>query len=179
MRNKGFTLIELLVVISIIGLLASIVLSSLSAARGKARDVRRLSDMHTLQVALELYITKNAVNGVYPVAAGGAAACSGWETTGNDAGSFNFIAPVTSDADLPAGIKDPSPSLESACGNYAYARYNPGDYGCPVSRGGYYVVGIRTTDTGGTNRYPSSPGWSCSGRDWQTEFSWVTGVFEH
>ncbi len=55
-RNKeGFTLIELLVVISIIGLLSSIVLTSVNSARAKARDARRKAEMAELVKALELY----------------------------------------------------------------------------------------------------------------------------
>ena len=53
--TRGFTLIELLVVIAIIGLLASIVLVSLSSARRKARDSRRIGDLRQVQLALELY----------------------------------------------------------------------------------------------------------------------------
>ncbi len=60
MSNKfstsgGFTLIELLVVIAIIGVLSSAVLASLNSARLKANDARRISDLHQIQTALELY----------------------------------------------------------------------------------------------------------------------------
>jgi prepilin-type N-terminal cleavage/methylation domain-containing protein len=54
-NNFGFTLIELLVVISIIGLLASVVLVSLSSARQKSRVAKRLTDLKQVQTALELY----------------------------------------------------------------------------------------------------------------------------
>ncbi|MEK9161552.1 MAG: prepilin-type N-terminal cleavage/methylation domain-containing protein [Patescibacteria group bacterium] len=61
MKNikRGFTLIELLVVIAIIGILSSVVLASLNSARAKSRDAKRLSDIKSLQLALELYFDQN------------------------------------------------------------------------------------------------------------------------
>ncbi len=80
LNNKsGFTLIELLVVISIIGLLSSIVLTSVNSARAKARDARRKSDLHTIQLALELYYDKY---GTYKWQGpdGMVAVAGGWDT---------------------------------------------------------------------------------------------------
>ncbi len=64
--KKGFTLIELLVVIAIIGLLSSVVLASLNSSRIKARDARRISDLHQIQLALELYKADSPTSD-YPV----------------------------------------------------------------------------------------------------------------
>lgn len=58
-KKKGFTLIELLVVIAIIGILASVVLASLNSARVKARDTKRVTDLRTIQLALEVYYDAN------------------------------------------------------------------------------------------------------------------------
>lgn len=52
--RRGFTLIELLVVVAIIGLLASIIMTSLTSARKKARDARRTSDLRAIIFALDL-----------------------------------------------------------------------------------------------------------------------------
>jgi prepilin-type N-terminal cleavage/methylation domain-containing protein len=63
-KNSGFTLIELMVVLSIISLISSIVLSSFSAAKTKARDTKTIMEMKELQSALNLYFSNN---GDYPL----------------------------------------------------------------------------------------------------------------
>ena len=55
--SKGFTLIELLVVISIIALLSSIVISSLNAARDKARTANARAELNQIATAISLLIT--------------------------------------------------------------------------------------------------------------------------
>lgn len=57
MKNKikGFTLIELLVVIAIMGVLASIIISSLNRARALARDAVRISEFRQFATALEAF----------------------------------------------------------------------------------------------------------------------------
>jgi prepilin-type N-terminal cleavage/methylation domain-containing protein len=62
--HAGFTLIELLVVMAIIGLLASIVLASLTGARRKSRDARRIADIRQIENSLNLYVTDNKVSPV-------------------------------------------------------------------------------------------------------------------
>lgn len=52
--SKGFTLIELLVVIAIIGILASVVLASLSSSRAKARTAAAQGTMRSIQTAASI-----------------------------------------------------------------------------------------------------------------------------
>lgn len=95
--KRGFTLIELLVVISIISLIASFVLTSLSEARIKTRDARRLGDIREVQKALELY--RNQYNR-YPVSpTSNAFGLSCWEcsaTTYQDPPRLAVLSPFLS-----------------------------------------------------------------------------------
>lgn len=102
-RHKGFTLIELLVVVSIIGVLATIVLSSLSEARSRARDTKRLTQITSLQKALELYYLDN---GEYPQGySAGAHNCgsgAAWGLFMSDLS--NYISPISLDQNWPICI---------------------------------------------------------------------------
>jgi prepilin-type N-terminal cleavage/methylation domain-containing protein len=173
MRKKnGFTLIELLVVIAIIGLLSTVVLISLNRARQKARDAKRLADMRQILLALEMYYDSNDT---YPLNTDND--CGGWDTGYNgglESGDI-FLQPLETGGFIAKNPGDPSTT--AACGGYVYYRYPAGYAGCDASRGGYFVLGIRDMETS-ANPYPLSPGWSCSGRNWQSELEWVTGRFE-
>lgn len=60
----GFTLIELLITISIIAILSAISLAMLSEINQSGRDAKRVSDLKSVQSALEQYY---ADQGVYPI----------------------------------------------------------------------------------------------------------------
>lgn len=119
--HRGFTLIEILVTSAIIGLLAAVVLSSLSLARARARDSTRLSDLRQLQTALETYKTEN---GRYPTTGGawwGVCRTVGNKGTSGPTGWIPDLAPRFI-AILPS---DPKPSGSTSCYQY---RSDSADY---------------------------------------------------
>ena len=69
MKNKNsFTLIELLVVIAVLAGLMALLVPNYMEVRKKARDVRRKSDLRSIQKALELY-KQTQTRPIYPLAA--------------------------------------------------------------------------------------------------------------
>lgn len=67
MRRRGFTLVELLVVIAVIGVLISLLLPAVQAARGSARRAMCANNLRQLGVALNSF---DADNKTYPTGRG-------------------------------------------------------------------------------------------------------------
>lgn len=136
-NRRGFTLIELLVVIAIIALLASVILSSLSAARKKGRDTRRIADMKAILIGLELI---NQDDGHYP--------CS----IGEDSTDDDFLENLVGRGLISAKPEDPinfSPYIyyyasfqkppSTACGAIAELNYDIETRGTPCIEGGKLI----------------------------------------
>lgn len=131
--KRAFTLIELLVVVAIIGLLSSVVLSSLNAARSKANDTKRVSDLRQVQKALETYQTDN---GSYPSTGGS------WRGQCSFGGSYapQNVAPGLVPSYISMYPSDPQMNTTAGgtgtcCYNYISdgADYDMMDYNCSTS----------------------------------------------
>jgi prepilin-type N-terminal cleavage/methylation domain-containing protein len=156
-RAKGFTLVELLVVIAIIGILASIIMVSLSSARAKGRDSRRIADIKNIQLGLEEYYNDNLH---YP--------------TGLSQLVPNYMAiePL-----------DPLGSSAQLAGHYYYSAYNSAG-GINCSGGSianvtkyHLAAGLEVSGNDGTGNYggdvdlPTNSANTCSGSNPATDFN--------
>lgn len=133
-ERGGFTLIELLVVIAIIGLLSSIVMTSLNDARAKARNSKRNQMALQYINALELYRDSSATKN-YPVPSGGSEN-SDYYCIGNWPGGCWTGIPHDDDLNasigeyLPGIPKNDEVLIDSDGNNYSGTVYNCIDTDC-------------------------------------------------
>lgn len=159
--HKGFTLIELLVVIAIIGVLSTMVLSSINSARSNARDAKREQDIKTIQNALELYYVDH---GTYPTTSWVGSHNASWGTLGTTLG-----------LDLPTDpINESSTTTASAAtsGNYVYSYFaHPNIAYCS---GQAYMLVYNKENSNGTG--PTDGVRFCNGSGYGYDDAFVVGV---
>ena len=163
--QKGFTLIELLVVIAIIGLLASIVLTSLSSARGKGADAKVQTQVKQLYTQIEKDYGNNYSNSF-----SGANALIG---TGNYAAMSSSLTGVGST--LTVVTDGSSPSTITKYALYGKLLSDPNSYYCIDSTGVVVPAapGANSSTCAGANSGPGTAAYTTPGT-----YSWVapTGV---
>jgi prepilin-type N-terminal cleavage/methylation domain-containing protein len=150
--KKGFTLIELLVVVALIGVLATLVLANLNAARQRGRDAQRKSDLRNIQTALRLYYNDydkypagtGKINGC---GTGGASLCIWGDPFEADGNTYMSTLPTDSLPDIDYRYtQDPldidSYTLEACLENKSDEKCSEEDGGtwCPSTSGCVYVV---------------------------------------
>jgi type II secretory pathway pseudopilin PulG len=138
-------------VIAIIGILASVVLSSLNSARAKARDAKRRSDISNIQKVLALYYDDF---GAYPQSGGAVSPNSGWSNSSNLSSWSHLevdLLPYMSKLPLdPVNTSDLTSWAQSS-GGYMYSYFGyQNSYGCKS----WYMLVYRLESTPN----PQSPG---------------------
>lgn len=156
-RCRGFTLIELIVVVAIVGVLASVVLSSLNTARAKARDAVRKKDMQTIYTMLVQYATQ--YGGIPGTASYGDVNSGGWDYSSQPVGAPTFMSFLVTGGIITKVPVDPINNMSgdsTPSGSYAYKYYCYPGSGLAL---GYF------RETGGWANiyYPyfQESGWTC------------------
>jgi prepilin-type N-terminal cleavage/methylation domain-containing protein/prepilin-type processing-associated H-X9-DG protein len=127
-ETRGFTLIELLVVIAIIGILAAMLLPTLSSIKKRAQGIQCLSNLRQMSLGWQLYTSDNREHYPFNSALGGS------HIPGEDAAAPSWVAGVLSTNSTPnntntALLVGPAYMPFGSIGGYIK---NPGVYHCPA-----------------------------------------------
>jgi prepilin-type processing-associated H-X9-DG protein/prepilin-type N-terminal cleavage/methylation domain-containing protein len=115
--RTAFTLIELLVVIAIIGILAALLLPTLSSAKAKAQRIACVSNLHQLGVAMHVFLTDYHA---YP---------SAMDSTNSDLGGAWWAVQLERTG---LGISNPPSDFNEKgvwhCPSHRWLNYGPGHF---------------------------------------------------
>lgn len=110
-KYPGFTLIELMIAVTIMAVLIVIASTTFSYAQKLSRDGRRISDLRSIEAALELYYSKNKA---YPLV-------SSWTNSGDAPGSWISQGSTGEEAFTPSYMRAvPNDPLNNAVYRYYY-----------------------------------------------------------
>ena len=128
-KQKGFSMVELLIVITIIGVLSTIVLSSLSSSRAKAYDTKTKQQLSRFRTAAEIYFTNQTPTNYGPATPICTAGIFS-ETSEVNGNPHAYIDPLN----LPNGTQVVCGSVDSAYAVKA-TLYSGSEYWCVDSTG--------------------------------------------
>ena len=137
--SRGFSLIELLIVITIVGVLSTIILSSISNSRARAYDSKIKQQLSSFRTAAEIYFTNQTPNS-YNTTGSPITSCAN--------GIFNDVDAVNGAPGLyiaPGNLPDfAQPVCGAADSGSAYAvkatLYSGNEYWCVDNKGSSRMV---------------------------------------
>lgn len=170
-QKNGFTLIELLVTMSIIGMLSSIVISSVNRARISAQDTRRKTDLRQINLAINLFYNQygrmprnyNCNVSYCPGGNGNFGACDGPVPNVPGTDSTNLIIPAYNASMqelVTAGFLPAIPHSPPGGPGYCYYNFGAGSIGAVMMTG---------LESGSPTVYGVSPScrpWTSVGATW-------------
>lgn len=140
LSRSGFTVVELVTVIAIIGVLATIIISSYSGVQAENRDTRRKTDIANIAKALEVYYSDT---GAYPIPTGTTSTINSSWYSSNDSSWTTFNSLMTDVAAMPTDPRNNAQPLNA--NSFAYA-YFSGSY-CGKQPGQWYLLVYRYENT--------------------------------
>lgn len=178
--SRGFTVVELLIVIVVLAILAAIIFVVYSGAQAKARDAARISGIVTIQRALMAY---KAQNGSYPLST--SSQQGAWDASSDTSNGHVFLVNLKNSGLITNIPVDPvnvsNDSMNNTGMHYNYYTYTDANYlgsiGCATNRGNLYVLLVTKTES--QSPWPTSPGFSCTSRNFNNEGSWVWGDYDN